>query len=64
MKTLGLDGQVLHHRREPVAWRSGCLRQFTGIDPYVDIDGYSDQVHVVKEEFIYTGKSRPIFCFL
>ncbi|MFN8291091.1 MAG: TonB-dependent receptor [Chitinophagaceae bacterium] len=29
---------------------------FTGIDPYVDIDGYNDQVHVVKEEFIYTGK--------
>ncbi|MBS1733576.1 MAG: TonB-dependent receptor [Bacteroidetes bacterium] len=29
---------------------------FTGIDPYVDIDGYSDGVHVVKEEFIYRGK--------
>lgn len=29
---------------------------FTGIDPYVDIDGYSDGVHVVKEEFIYSGK--------
>ena len=30
---------------------------FTGIDPYVDIDGYSDQVHVAKEEFIYNGKA-------
>ncbi len=29
---------------------------FTGIDPYVDIDGYSDGVHVAKEEFIYKGK--------
>ncbi len=29
---------------------------FTGIDPYVDIDGYSDGVHVAKEEFIYNGK--------
>jgi iron complex outermembrane receptor protein len=24
---------------------------FTGIDPYVDIDGYNDQVHVAKEIF-------------
>ena len=30
---------------------------FTGIDPYVDIDGYSDGVHVAKEEFIYNGKA-------
>jgi len=30
---------------------------FTGIDPYVDIDGYSDGVNVVKEEFIYNGKA-------
>jgi len=29
---------------------------FTGIDPYVDIDGYSDQVHVTPEEFNYNGK--------
>ena len=29
---------------------------FTGIDPYVDIDGYSDQVHVVKEVFNYKAK--------
>ena len=29
---------------------------FTGIDPYVDIDGYNDGVHVVKEEFIYKAK--------
>ncbi len=29
---------------------------FTGIDPYVDIDGYSDGVNVLKEEFIYGGK--------
>lgn len=29
---------------------------FTGIDPYVDIDGYSDQVHVEREIFNYTGK--------
>jgi len=29
---------------------------FTGIDPYVDIDGYSDGIHVAKEEFIYRGK--------
>ncbi len=29
---------------------------FTGIDPYVDIDGYSDQIHVVKEIFNYKGK--------
>lgn len=29
---------------------------FTGIDPYVDIDGYSDQVHVVPEVFNYGGK--------
>ncbi|MET0393063.1 MAG: TonB-dependent receptor [Chitinophagaceae bacterium] len=29
---------------------------FTGIDPYVDIDGYSDQVHVVPEAFNYGGK--------
>ncbi len=29
---------------------------FTGIDPYVDIDGYSDQVHVEKEIFNYKGK--------
>jgi iron complex outermembrane receptor protein len=29
---------------------------FTGIDPYVDIDGYSDGVNVLKEEFIYRGK--------
>ena len=29
---------------------------FTGIDPYVDIDGYSDQVHVTKEVFNYKAK--------
>ena len=29
---------------------------FTGIDPYVDIDGYSDQVHVAKEVFNYKAK--------
>jgi iron complex outermembrane receptor protein len=29
---------------------------FTGIDPYVDIDGFSDGVNVLKEEFIYRGK--------
>jgi iron complex outermembrane recepter protein len=29
---------------------------FTGIDPYVDIDGYNDQVHVVPEVFDYKGK--------
>ncbi|MES1223114.1 MAG: TonB-dependent receptor, partial [Bacteroidota bacterium] len=29
---------------------------FTGIDPYVDIDGYNDQVHVVKEVFNYKAK--------
>lgn len=29
---------------------------FTGIDPYVDIDGYSDQVHVTPEVFNYKGK--------
>ncbi|HWB26074.1 MAG TPA: TonB-dependent receptor [Chitinophagaceae bacterium] len=29
---------------------------FTGIDPYVDIDGYSDQVHVVPEVFDYKPK--------
>ncbi|MFN8253319.1 MAG: TonB-dependent receptor [Ferruginibacter sp.] len=29
---------------------------FTGIDPYVDIDGYNDGVHVVKEEFNYKAK--------
>jgi len=29
---------------------------FTGIDPYVDIDGYSDQVHVTPEVFNYNGK--------
>ena len=30
---------------------------FTGIDPYVDIDGYSDGIHVRKEEFVYNGKA-------
>ncbi len=29
---------------------------FTGIDPYADIDGYSDQVHVTPEVFNYRGK--------
>jgi iron complex outermembrane receptor protein len=29
---------------------------FTGIDPYVDIDGYSDQIHVTPEIFKYGGK--------
>lgn len=29
---------------------------FTGIDPYVDIDGYNDQVNVVKEIFDYKAK--------
>ena len=29
---------------------------FTGIDPYVDIDGYSDGVHVTPEVFNYNGK--------
>jgi iron complex outermembrane receptor protein len=29
---------------------------FTGIDPYVDIDGYSDQIHVAPEVFNYNGK--------
>jgi iron complex outermembrane recepter protein len=29
---------------------------FTGIDPYVDIDGYADQVHVTPEIFRYGGK--------
>lgn len=29
---------------------------FTGIDPYVDIDGYSDGVHVVPEVFDYKAK--------
>ena len=29
---------------------------FTGIDPYVDVDGYSDGVHVEKEVFNYKGK--------
>ncbi len=30
---------------------------FTGIDPYVDIDGFNDGVNVLKEEFIYNGKA-------
>lgn len=29
---------------------------FTGIDPYVDIDGYSDGINVTKEIFNYKGK--------
>ena len=29
---------------------------FTGIDPYVDIDGYNDQIHVLPEVFNYSGK--------
>jgi len=29
---------------------------FTGIDPYVDIDGFSDGIHVEKEIFNYKGK--------
>ncbi len=29
---------------------------FTGIDPYVDIDGYNDQINVVKEIFNYKAK--------
>ena len=29
---------------------------FTGIDPYVDLDGYSDQVHVAKEIYNFTPK--------
>ncbi|HVX50061.1 MAG TPA: TonB-dependent receptor [Chitinophagaceae bacterium] len=29
---------------------------FTGIDPYVDIDGYNDGVHVVPEVFNYKAK--------
>ena len=29
---------------------------FTGIDPYVDIDGYSDGVNVVPEVFVYSAK--------
>ena len=29
---------------------------FLGIDPYVDIDGYSDQVHVLPEVFNQTAK--------
>jgi iron complex outermembrane recepter protein len=29
---------------------------FTGIDPYVDIDGFADQVNVVPEIFDYSGK--------
>ncbi len=29
---------------------------FAGIDPYVDMDGYYDQVHVLPEVFNYTGK--------
>ncbi|MEO5563478.1 MAG: TonB-dependent receptor [Chitinophagaceae bacterium] len=29
---------------------------FTGIDPYVDIDGYADQIHVTPEIFKYGGK--------
>jgi iron complex outermembrane receptor protein len=29
---------------------------FTGIDPYVDIDGFADQIHVVPEIFVYSGK--------
>lgn len=29
---------------------------FTGINPYVDIDGYNDQVHVEKEIFNYKAK--------
>ena len=29
---------------------------FTGIDPYVDLDGYSDGIHVAKEIFNFNGK--------
>lgn len=29
---------------------------FGGIDPYVDIDGYNDQVHVTPEVFSYSAK--------
>ncbi len=29
---------------------------FTGIDPYVDIDGYNDQIHVLPEVFNQTAK--------
>jgi iron complex outermembrane receptor protein len=29
---------------------------FSGIDPYVDIDGFSDGVNIVREEFNYRGK--------
>jgi iron complex outermembrane receptor protein len=30
---------------------------FLGIDPYVDIDGYNDQVNVLREMFLYRAKS-------
>jgi iron complex outermembrane receptor protein len=36
---------------------------FTGIDPYVDIDGYSDQVHVLPEIYNFRGKiTTDVFC--
>jgi iron complex outermembrane receptor protein len=30
---------------------------FLGIDPYVDIDGFNDQVNVLREVFLYRAKS-------
>lgn len=30
---------------------------FLGIDPYVDVDGFNDQVNVLREVFNYTAKS-------
>jgi iron complex outermembrane receptor protein len=58
MQTLGFGWSGLASKRgtggpgDPVI--SGS---FLGIDPYVDIDGYNDQVNVLREVFNYGAKS-------
>ncbi len=56
MKSLGFGWTGLANAAPDGPGDPAISGSFTGIDPYVDIDGYSDGIHVEKEIFNYKAK--------
>jgi iron complex outermembrane receptor protein len=58
MQTLGFGWSGLASQRGTGGPGDPAISgNFLGIDPYVDIDGYNDQVNVLREMFLYRAKS-------
>jgi iron complex outermembrane receptor protein len=58
MQTLGFGWSGLASKRGTGGPGDPAISgNFLGIDPYVDVDGFNDQVNVLREVFNYTAKS-------